>query len=307
MPLTITARIGAAILLCMCHAAIVLPTHAATNVEPTAISVDSAAKAAPKDSSFLGMNFKLDAVKGAPYVMAWGGQSMFSRKGMQADVEPIMAAGLSLGTEKTRSSASVPGIRHQHRDGLYVWHGIAADTAATANAALGLWRFGSEDIEAWGYTGDASASGVYFVHGSNHGWTFLDVTRAPAQPDEQYLTDFGSAMRFGETMRAGVDLRWGMVSLNAAYTWDQVYPRHLFWKWAGSSAIEGIASGLVDAFVKAIGESSPKAVPIMNFVLRNGLAYGFKSLRKANMTWPFGADTPPLNIETYSVGVTVSF
>jgi hypothetical protein len=108
-------------------------------------------------------------------------------------------------------------------------------------------------------------------------------------------------------MRAGVDLRLGMFTVNAAYTWDQVYPRHLFWKWAGTSVIEGIASGLVDAFVKAIGNSSPKAVPVMNFVLRNGLAYGFKSLRKSNMTWPFGADTPPLNIETFSVGATVSF
>lgn len=253
------------------------------------------------------MEMNVDVVSGTPYAMAWGGQSMLSREGMQADIASVTSVGLSFGTEKTKKSAVAEGIRRFKRDGIYVWHGLAADTAGTTNATLGLWRFGFEDINAWGYASKDSPSGVYFISGSNHGWTILDATRTPALPDGQYLTDFGSAMRYGETMRAGIDVRLGSVSLNAAYTWDQVYPRHLFWKWAGSTAIEGIADGLVSAFIKAVGKSSPKAVPVMNFLMRNGLAYGFKSLRKNNMTWPFGADTSPLNIETYSVGVTVSF
>ena len=255
----------------------------------------------------LDTELNLDVVSGAPYVMLWGGQSMLSREGMQADIEPVTSFGLSFGTEKTKKSAVAEGIRRFKRDGIYLWHGLAADSAGTTNATLGLWRFGFEDINAWGYASQDSPSGIYFINGSNNGWTILDVTRAPALPDGQNLNDFGSAVRYGETMRAGVDVRLGSVSLNAAYTWDQVYPRHLFWKWAGSSAIEGIAGGLVSAFVKAVGKSSPKAVPVMNFLMRNGLAYGFKTLRKNNMTWPFGADTSPLNIETYTLGVTVSF
>ena len=255
----------------------------------------------------LDTELNLDVVSGAPYVMLWGGQSMLSREGMQADIEPVTSFGLSFGTEKTKKSAVADGIRRFKRDGIYLWHGLAADSAGTTNATLGLWRFGFEDINAWGYASQDSPSGIYFINGSNNGWTILDVTRAPALPDGQNLNDFGSAVRYGETMRAGVDVRLGSVSLNAAYTWDQVYPRHLFWKWAGSSAIEGIAGGLVSAFVKAVGKSSPKAVPVMNFLMRNGLAYGFKTLRKNNMTWPFGADTSPLNIETYTLGVTVSF
>lgn len=255
----------------------------------------------------LDMEMNVDLASGTPYAMAWGGQSMLNREGMQADIASVTSVGLSFGMEKTRKSAVAEGIRRFKRDGLYVWHGLAADTAGTTNATLGLWRFGFEDINAWGYASQDSPSGIYFISGSNHGWTILDATRTPALPDGQYLTDFGSAVRYGETMRAGIDVRLGSVSLNAAYTWDQVYPRHLFWNWVGSAAIEGIADGLVSAFVKAVGKSSPKAVPVMNFLMRNGLAYGFKTLRKNNMTWPFGADTSPLNIETYSVGVTVSF
>ena len=267
-------------------------------------STDSA-KIAVDTSSVFDMSIDIDVAAGQPYVMLWGGQSMISRTGMQADVEPVTSVGLSFGTEKSKELST--GIRRFSRDGLYVWTGLTPDSSATQNATLGLWRFGFEDIMGWGYTCDESACGVYFTHGTNNGWSILDVTRAPAQPDEQYLTDFGSAMRFGETMRAGIDVRFGAVSINAAYTWDQIYTRHLFWKWAGSGLLEGVADGLVAAFVKAIGKSSPKAVPIMHFLMRNGLAYGFKSLRAKNMTWPFGADTSPLNIQTYSVGLTVSF
>ncbi|MBU3740862.1 MAG: hypothetical protein FGM24_01100 [Candidatus Kapabacteria bacterium] len=240
-----------------------------------------------------------------PYVMLWGGQSMISRTGLEADVEPVISAGVSFGTETAKS---IPGgVRRCSRDGLYLWTGLTPDSSATQKATLGVWRFGFEEIVAWGYASEESASGVYFIHGTNNGWSILDVTRAPAQPEEQYLTDFGSAMRYGETMRAGIDVRFGAVSINAAYTWDQIYTRHLFWKQAGSSLLEGVADVLVVAFVKAVGKSSPKAVPIMHFLMRNGLAYGFKSLRAKNMTWPFGADTSPLNIQTYSVGLTVSF
>lgn len=253
------------------------------------------------------MEMNVDLASGTPYAMAWGGQSMLNREGMQAYIASVTSVGLSFGMEKIRKSAVAEGIRRFKRDGIYLWHGLAADSAGTTNATLGLWRFGFEDINAWGYASKDSPSGVYFINGSNNGWTILDVTRAPALPDGQYLTDFGSAARYGETMRAGVDVRLGAISLNAAYTWDQVYPRHLFWKWIGSNAIEGVAGGLVDAFVKAVGKSSPKAVPVLNFLMRNGLAYGFKTLRKNNMTWPFGADTSPLNIETYTLGVTVSF
>ena len=78
------------------------------------------------------------------------------------------------------------------------------------------------------------------------------------------------------------------------------------WKWAGSAVIEGVADGLASWFVRAVGKNSPGALPIMHFILRNGVAMGFKALRSSKMNWPF-TSAPPLNFMTYSIGVNVVF
>jgi hypothetical protein len=86
----------------------------------------------------LDMEMNIDLASGTPYAMAWGGQSMLNREGMQADIASVTSVGLSFGMEKTRKSAVAEGIRRFKRDGLYVWHGLAADTAGTTNATLGV-------------------------------------------------------------------------------------------------------------------------------------------------------------------------
>lgn len=251
------------------------------------------------------VDIKLDL--GKPYMTVWGGQSMIARDGMQADIENTISVGVTLGTEHIRGTKQSSSVRQIHRNGVYIWHGLAPDSAGTTNATLGLWRFGFEDSKSYGYAFGEGDAGVYFTHGSNGGWSVLNVTRTSALPDGQYLNDFGAALRYGESMRAGIDIRpIDNLSLNLGYAWDQVYPRHMFWEWAGSQIIEGAAAGIADVFIKAVGKSSPNAVPVMHFLLRNGIAAGFKALRSKDMNWPFGAVTP-LDVHTFSIGATFTF
>jgi hypothetical protein len=53
-------------------------------------------------------------------------------------------------------------------------------------------------------------------------------------------------------------------------------------------------------------DRSPYAGPIVHFVLKNALSYGFYELRKKHMNWPVQT-VAPLMYENYKVGLTFAF
>jgi hypothetical protein len=94
--------------------------------------------------------------------------------------------------------------------------------------------------------------------------------------------------------------------LDAGYERSIVFQRHLFWKWAGSGLIEAAAQGLLDGFIYKIFKSSPAAGPIVNFLLKNALAYGIYELRQEKMNWPFNSEAP-IAFDQFKFGVSVVF
>ena len=80
----------------------------------------------------------------------------------------------------------------------------------------------------------------------------------------------------------------------------------MFWYWAGSEIIEGIAQGLIDHFANKIVEKSPIAGPIVYFILKNGLSYGAFELKKKYMNWPIETAAPFFS-ESYKLGISLSF
>jgi hypothetical protein len=63
---------------------------------------------------------------------------------------------------------------------------------------------------------------------------------------------------------------------------------------------------LLDTFINEVFKSSPAAGPIVNFVLKNALAYGIYELRQEKMNWPFSSEAP-LAFDQFKVGVTFIF
>ncbi len=61
----------------------------------------------------------------------------------------------------------------------------------------------------------------------------------------------------------------------------------------------------MDLFTEVF-ESSPAAGPIVNFLLKNALAYGFYELRQEKMNWPFNSEAP-IAYDQFKFGVTVVF
>jgi len=177
------------------------------------------------------------------------------------------------------------------------------------------WRFGFGNLRGIGYRiGKVSIIPFNEMH---FDWSNLDFKNLSPYSlfyftnnsalDTKPLDIYGDNIRFGTTTAAGLKLEISnSISLNNSYEMSVVYPRHLFWKNAGSLVIEAIGSGFVDFFVDEVMDSTPEAGPILNVLLKGGLNYAFYSLRRENMNWPFGG-VNPVTFEHYKIGLTFTF
>lgn len=169
-----------------------------------------------------------------------------------------------------------------------------------------LWRFGGGKASGYGYKIGKGAVIPYYSYDLS--WSKLDLKgQEVPDTDKALLGNFDGSFRFGTNTEAGLKIKLiPMISLDASYERAIIFPRHLFWKWAGSVAIESIGQFLVDGFVKEIMRSSPYAGPVMSFILKNALSYGIYELRQEKMNWPFSS-AAPLSYDQFKFGFTVNF
>jgi hypothetical protein len=165
------------------------------------------------------------------------------------------------------------------------------------------WRIGLGKSSGYGY--DFGQSALLFLSGSSIEWTRLKMNELPADSLNRNITDlFDNTFRFGTSFDAAVRFQIiKQLSLVAGYERAAVFPRHLFWKWAGSALIENAAQFMIDQFVEEILDSSPYFAPVMGFLLKNGLNYGLYELREEKMNWPFNSSAP-LMYDQFKFGVT---
>lgn len=244
--------------------------------------------------------------KAKPTFTLWGGTTAMRRDGI-ASIEGNTSFGLDLGTtyrrdlaEKTQSSSF---------DGVYVWYAMAKDQPQPpVSHTADVWRFGFSSDKGYGYQLGETMAVNFYAGSSVLSWNVVNTKGLTADSLQNLaLQEFDGSVRFGGSSQAGIGLQVSKgVELRGSYDWTQVYPRHLFWFWAGSGVIEGVSDGIARAFVDAIGKSSPAAKPIMHFVLRNAVAMGFKGLRQHQMNWPFDT-VAPLNMQTWRVSIVVTF
>lgn len=183
-----------------------------------------------------------------------------------------------------------------------------------------LERFGFASRSGYGYK--FGQLEILPYHATGFAWSRLVMKTYPAQfylvavppitydqavNDTDILNLFHDAFRFGTIWEGGIrcDIS-NFVSLNTGYEAAVIFPRHLFGKHLLSFAIEEGGLGLLDHFIDEIGDSSPVAAPIVNFLLKNGFSYAFYTLKKDKMNWPFDT-APSLTFETFKFGVTFTF
>lgn len=262
--------------------------------------------ATPFDSEDDGFSLEMSSVVGSlknPTAVLRGGVFTPSFESWNTGFKDQMYAGIMLGSVEMKSRFK-GRISKFHQSGLDLGY-FSASEGSLAIPAFKVWRFGFNNESGYGYEWGEGA-GIYLLSGGMPlSWTVFDYDEDSEAVHP--LDRLGNSLRFGNTSTGSIVFKvFDGFGIKAGATWTQVYPRYLFWYWAGSGVIEGISSGLADAFVKSIADSSPKAVPIVHFLLHNGINTAFKALRSKKMNWPFDTE-PSLNMIGYEVGLQFIF
>jgi hypothetical protein len=171
-----------------------------------------------------------------------------------------------------------------------------------------MWRFGAGKKE--GYGAKIGSMSIVPYTSSSLAWTHLDMKNFPDESminDNTALAKFNKNIRFGTQSEGGIIINvLPMVSLEAKYERSAIFPRTLFWKFAGSALIEEGGMQLVDDFVSRVLKNEPLAGVIVNFVLKNAYSYGIYELRKSKMNWPFDTEAPLMH-ESFKFGLSFTF
>ncbi len=219
--------------------------------------------------------------------------------------------------QKSKYSKSISRYNTNFFTGSYVSSKINAKNYNDATDKT--WRFGFGNSNGYGYMLGKKSSLVLYNSNSflwtryDDGlyWTYpMGYTPETYPPYVEYMNKMGpfdESFRFGSSTEAGIIIPIaGFINLQAQYERAIVFPRHLFWKHLGSVIIEAATQSAIDGFIFAVMKSSPMAGPIINFVLKNALAYGIYELRREKMNWPFNS-TEPLMFESFKAGFTFTF
>jgi hypothetical protein len=180
----------------------------------------------------------------------------------------------------------------------------------TFNSAF---KFGLGSSSGYGYK--LGKNSALFLYNSNSiDWTRFDggtpvITFNMFGDNVYYSTiqDFNRTFRFGTGTEAGIIMPFGGI-FNFQIQFDRtlVFPRHLVWKHLGSVIIEAVGQSALDGFIHAVFRASPESGPIINFLLKNGLAFGLYELRRSKMNWPFETAEPML-FDSFKGGLNITF
>jgi opacity protein-like surface antigen len=254
--------------------------------------------------------------KTRPAISLQYGLANLSRTDIQSEfVDPNLLE-LKLGYIKDRNAWETDYIIKHSYNFLYLSNestALAGKEAVETEIESNMWRFGIGWSSGYGYKlGENSAIIPYYsftLNWSNINFPNTDeLTLIPVpETDIEKLNLYDESYRFGTSAEGGVRVKLiDNLMLDAGYERSIVFQRHLFWKWAGSALIEVAAQGLLDGFISKVFESSPAAGPVVNFLLKNALAYGIYELRQDQMNWPFPSEAP-IAYDQFKFGLTVVF
>lgn len=169
--------------------------------------------------------------------------------------------------------------------------------------------FGIMSSYGYGYTISNNFQ-ILFTHGTGFSWNSLDFTNPNGLVDTNQIDRIkvmDDGIRFGETFETGIKIRLvENIGITATYSENLIMPRFLFWHWSLGKLIEGTTQGVASFFVNRVKKTSPTLVPILYFVIKNGISYGFNRIRENNMNWPSNT-APPLFQRNFNIGVSFIF
>lgn len=255
------------------------------------------------------IRFNMFSKRSRPTISVLYGMSQINLKNFSSEFADPAFFELKLGYTQRDTLRPACGVLWHKYNYFYVGN-ITTDlkdvSALNPELETNLWRFGFGWEKGFGYK--IGASEIIPYHAGGLEWSRLKMIEQPVSRVDKNITNyFDNSFRFGTHAEAGIRINpIPNLSIEAGYERAAIFPRHLFWKWAGSALIEVAAQGLLDEFIDEIIDASPYAAPIVNAVLKGALSYGIYELREEKMNWPFDS-APPLMYAQVKFGLTFMF
>lgn len=172
-----------------------------------------------------------------------------------------------------------------------------------------ILSFGTHTSNGYGYIVSDNFQ-IILTHGTGLSWNSIDFSSQEGIVDSAQMGTLdivSDGIRFGETFESGIKIRLvENIGISASYSENLIMPRFLFWHWSLGKLIEGTTQGIASYFVDRVKTTSPTLVPILYFVVKNGISYGFHRLRENNMNWPSNT-AAPLFQRNFNIGVNFIF
>lgn len=194
---------------------------------------------------------------------------------------------------------------------LFVGHSLGNTDELSESGLLNtsITSFGTMSSNGYGYT-LADNFFILLTHSGGVSWNLVDFSNPENVIDASELDMIkvmDDGVRFGEIYEAGIKIRLAdNIGISTTYSENLIMPRFMFWYWSLGKLIEGTSHGLADLFVNRVKKTSPELVPILYFVVKNGISYGFNRLREKNMNWP-SETAPPLFQRNVNIGISFIF
>jgi len=198
-------------------------------------------------------------------------------------------------------------------DERFIFGGYASDKflkiteAEPGEVETEMWRFGFGNRLGFGY--QIGPIGLIPYNQSTFTWTKVKSKRYEglSENDNEILDRYEGEVRFGNSFEAGAKFQlFHFLAVTGSFEGNIIYPRHLFAKWAASYGIVSIASHLVSVFSEDIVYSAPVIGPLMYFVLKNAISFGYYYMAKDSMNWPIDTETP-LTYDTFRISAALEF
>ncbi len=255
---------------------------------------------------------RLDFYKNSPTIYLGYGVTnhFYERNTFTSKINNNGIIDIKLGsTDLYRATSNVVEYDNDYLSFSYAENKINYEENGYSNNHMGLRHFklslNNSDGYGWNLGGN---SHIVLFHSSGINWNNLSFDYDNADSASiKSAKIFGKQLRYGRGFAGGVKIFLvNGVAISAEYEQTMTFPRHLFWKDLGAFIIEAVAQGLSTNFVDEVLDSSPKFAPVIHFLLKNGISYGFYELYRDKMNWPFKT-TPPLMNKTYKIGIDFIF
>lgn len=246
----------------------------------------------------------------SPTIELLGGisQMKYDEEKFANDFAKIGAAELRLGYNDINRISLTSTSRHDYNY-FFVNNMLAdfhSDKSNPTDLLSDTWRIGFGSCDGYGWLfGEDSPAGLQLLSTTTFAGAVTKFDGEAIDTDtKNYMLRYDDKFKLNEGYEAAVRIRFvDNLSVTAGYETSMSYQSIPFWYWSLSKIIEGISGGILDVFIKAVEKSSPEFVPVVYFLLKNGLNYAFYTLRSEQMSWPID-NSPPMTFETFKVGLS---